>query len=112
MTTRVALLTWAGLLLLVAATVTLAHVPMGIGNTVASFGIAAVKAALILLFFMKLWHGRPLNRLAVGVLILWLGIMFGLTFTDYLTRPEVKMDDLPRDSRTATEAGDQARPAN
>lgn len=98
MTTRVAVLTWVGLLLLVAATVTLAHVPMGIGNTVASFGIAALKAALILLFFMKLWHGRPLNRLAVGVLILFLGILFGLTFTDYLTRPDVIMDHASPDT--------------
>ena len=54
---------------LLAATVTLAYVPMGAGNTVASLGIAAAKAALIMLVYMKLWHGRPLDRLAAGTSI-------------------------------------------
>ncbi|WP_313136391.1 cytochrome C oxidase subunit IV family protein [Paracoccus jeotgali] len=89
MTLRRAILTWLALGLLLAATVALAHVPMGGTNIVVSLGIAAAKAALIMLVYMKLLRGRPLNRLAAGVLILWLSIMFGLTFTDYLTRPEI-----------------------
>ena len=92
MTARAAIVTWGILLLLVAVTVFLAHEPMGAGNTVASFGIAATKAALIMLIYMKLWRGRPLHRLAAGLLILWLGIMMGLTFTDYLTRPQITED--------------------
>lgn len=90
MTAKSALLVWAALSLLLAATVALAYVPMDVGNTVASLGIAAAKAALIMLIYMKLWHGRPLNQLALGTLILWLAFMIGLTFTDYLTRPDIR----------------------
>lgn len=90
MTARNAVLVWAALSLLLAATVALAYVPMGVGNMVASLGIAAAKAALIMLIYMKLWHGRPLDQLAAGVLLLWLAILVGLTFTDYLTRPEIQ----------------------
>lgn len=98
MTIRAAVLTWLGLGLLLAATVVLAQVPMGRWNLVASLGIAAAKAALIMLVYMKLWRGRALNRLAAGVLVLWLAILFGLTFTDYVTRPRIggaELTDLP-----------------
>lgn len=89
MTARSVLLVWAALSALLAATVMLAYVPMAFGNTLASLGIAAAKAALIMLVYMKLWHGRPLNQLALGTLVLWLSILIGLTFTDYLTRPTI-----------------------
>ena len=89
MTLRGALMTWAALALLLTATVILAHVPMGAGNAVASLAIAFAKAALIMLIYMKLWRGPALNQLAAGVLLLWLAVMVGLTFTDYLTRPEI-----------------------
>jgi cytochrome c oxidase subunit IV len=88
-TARTAVLAWAALSVLLAATVTLAYVPMGLGNAVASLGIASLKAALIVLVYMKLRAGRPLDRLAFGTLVLWLAILVGLTFTDYLTRPTI-----------------------
>jgi cytochrome c oxidase subunit IV len=89
-TARSAVLIWAVLSLLLAGTVALAYVPMGVGNALASLGIATAKAALIMLVYMKLWHGRPLDQLALGTLVLWLAILVGLTFTDYLTRPEIR----------------------
>lgn len=89
MTVRGAILTWAALVLLLITTLALAYVPMGLGNTVASLGIAAVKAALIMLIYMKLWRGPALHRFAAAMLGLWLAIMIGITFTDYLTRPKV-----------------------
>ena len=48
-TARRAVLAWAAPSLLLALTVTLAHAPVGAGDTVASFGIAATEAALITL---------------------------------------------------------------
>jgi cytochrome c oxidase subunit IV len=85
-----AVLVWAALSLMLGAMMALAYVPMGVGNTVASVGIAAAKAALIMLVYMKLWHGRPLDQLALGTLVLWLAILIGLTFNDYLIRPEIR----------------------
>lgn len=89
MTVRAAVFAWAGLAALLALTVALALVPMGQGNLLASFGIALAKAAIILLVYMKLWHGSVLNRFAAAILCLWLAILVGLTFVDYLTRPEI-----------------------
>ena len=89
MTARAAVLAWLSLGLLLALTVALACVPMGAGNLVASLAIATVKRASSWLVFMKLWGGRPLNQLAAGVLVVWLAVLIGLTFADYLTRPEI-----------------------
>ena len=49
MTARSAVLVWAALSGLLVLTVALAYVPMGVGNMVARVGIAAAKAALIML---------------------------------------------------------------
>ncbi|HET7410691.1 MAG TPA: cytochrome C oxidase subunit IV family protein [Pararhizobium sp.] len=98
MTAGGAVLAWAALSALLAATVALAYVPMGVGNLAVSLLIATAKAAIIMLVFMKLWRSQPLVRLAAGTLVLWLSILIGLTFTDYLTRPTIEVlaeTDLP-----------------
>ena len=81
------LLVWAALLVLLAATVTSAYVPMGALNTVANLGIAAMKAALVAVFFMGLRRPDPLLRLAAAAALFWLAALFALTFSDVLTRP-------------------------
>jgi cytochrome c oxidase subunit 4 len=48
--------------------------------------IATVKALLIVLYFMHVRHSPPLTRLVVAAGIVWLAIMFALTFADYSTR--------------------------
>ncbi len=74
------------LLVLAGLTTALAFVDLHAWNTVAALGIAAVKAALIMLFFMRLRVDSPLIRLvAVGGLV-WFGIMLGGTLDDVLTR--------------------------
>jgi cytochrome c oxidase subunit IV len=48
--------------------------------------IATVKAMLVILFFMHLWHSSKLTwTVALGSL-LWLAILIGYTLTDYLSR--------------------------
>ncbi len=55
-------------------------------NTIIALTIASFKATLVVLYFM---HVRYSSRL-VGVILIsalfWLGILFALTFSDYLTR--------------------------
>jgi cytochrome c oxidase subunit 4 len=77
---------WIALGLLLAATVTSAYIPLGIFNSVINYAIAAAKAALILLFFMKLKSSSPLVRLASMAGLFWLLFLFALTAADYLTR--------------------------
>jgi cytochrome c oxidase subunit 4 len=77
---------FVALLLLTAATWGVAYLPLGEWHTVLALAIAFAKAALVLLFFMHLLHSTRLTWLCIGAGLFWLGIMFALTFSDYLTR--------------------------
>jgi cytochrome c oxidase subunit IV len=77
---------WLALMGLLAATLVLAYVPLGGFNPVVALGIAAVKAALVAVFFMHLKRPDPLLRLAGCAALLWLFFMFSLTFGDLLSR--------------------------
>jgi cytochrome c oxidase subunit 4 len=83
---RMPLIIWAALLLLLAATVGSAFVPLGPFNAIINIGIAAAKTVLVLLFFMKLRSSSALLRLAALAGVFWLSFMFMLTASDYLTR--------------------------
>jgi cytochrome c oxidase subunit 4 len=48
--------------------------------------IAAAKATLVVLFFMHLWYSPRLTWLVATGSLLWVAIMFALTFADFLTR--------------------------
>ena len=48
--------------------------------------IAAIKGTLIVLFFMHAWTSPRIYWVVIGVGMLWLGILFTLTLSDYLTR--------------------------
>jgi cytochrome c oxidase subunit 4 len=79
-------LVFGGLLVLTLTTVLVASVPLGAWHTTVALAIAVVKASLIVLFFM---HGLESSRLTWMVIVaalLWLAIMLGGTFSDYLTR--------------------------
>lgn len=75
---------WAGLLALLGATVGCALLPLGNWNGVLSLAIAAIKAMLVVLCFMRL-RGLLLVVVMVAPLIA-LALMFGLTHADYATR--------------------------
>ena len=83
---RSLVLTWLALLALVALTLGLAYVPLGAFNIVVALGIAAVKAALVVTIFMKLFRSPVLTRVAAAAGLFWLAILFSLAATDYLTR--------------------------
>lgn len=81
---------WAALMALLALTALLAYVPMGVGNTVASLAIGALKAALVLLLFMELREHHPLPRLAGLATLVWLAILFTLVLADVIARLPVE----------------------
>lgn len=49
-------------------------------------GIGAIKALLVVLFFMHAIHSPRVTALAIVVSISWLTILFVLTMCDYMTR--------------------------
>jgi cytochrome c oxidase subunit 4 len=55
-------------------------------NVILALTIAAVKAVLVVLFFMHVRESGPLTRLFVGAGLLWLLTLIGLTLTDFLSR--------------------------
>ena len=80
------LLVWAGLVLLVLATVGSAYMPMGALNTVANYAIATVKALLVMAFFMHLRRAGALQRIFAAAGFFWLALLLGLMLTDLLVR--------------------------
>jgi cytochrome c oxidase subunit 4 len=79
-------LVWLALLALLAATAASAYIPMGAWNNVANLAISCVKALLVAAFFMHLRRAPALLRLVALAALLWLGLLFGLSWTDYATR--------------------------
>jgi cytochrome c oxidase subunit IV len=77
---------YLALLLLTGLTTAVAFVDLGAMSTVVAVLIAAIKAAIIALFFMHLLHSEHLVRvIGIGALI-WFGFMLTLTIGDYVTR--------------------------
>ena len=84
--TRTYYVIFAALIVLLIATVLVAEVDAGPLNFPLAAAIATIKVVLILLFFMHVRYSTPLIWLVAGAGFLWLAILFGLTFADYLTR--------------------------
>jgi len=79
-------LPFLALLVLVALTTTGSYLPLGTGNFVLAMTIAAIKAALVVLFFMDLREEDTLLRLVALVGVLWLSFLLMLELTDTLSR--------------------------
>ena len=86
MNARTYLINGFALLALLGLTIAAAYVNLGPFNTVAAMSIALAKAVLILLFFMHLRDSKPIIWVFAGAGFFWLGIMFALALSDYLTR--------------------------
>lgn len=82
---------FVALLLLLGVTVWVAELDFGRWNFPIAAGIATIKAVLIMLFFMQVRYSTPLTRLVAVAAILWLAILFGITMSDYMTRPTGQM---------------------
>jgi cytochrome c oxidase subunit 4 len=74
------------LLALLAATAAIAHVPLGIGNLVASLGIAFIKALIVAWVFMSLRDEPGLTRIVACVGVVALAILGSLSLVDFLPR--------------------------
>jgi cytochrome c oxidase subunit 4 len=75
------------LFILTIITVAIARQDLGFMNTPVALGIAMFKASLVVWYFMGVRYNTPLTKVVVVAGLFWLLIMFGLTMSDYLTRP-------------------------
>jgi cytochrome c oxidase subunit 4 len=79
-------LTWLGLMVFLALTLGSSYLPMGPWNTAFNMAISCAKAVLIATFFMHLRHAGALLRIAAITALIWLALLFGLSWSDYGTR--------------------------
>ncbi|HYK90877.1 MAG TPA: cytochrome C oxidase subunit IV family protein [Acidobacteriota bacterium] len=84
---KIYILVFATLIALTISTVGIANVDLGPLNTIAALAIAAIKASLVILFFMHVRYSRPLIGLVVFASLLWLAILITLTLSDFASRP-------------------------
>ncbi len=80
-------LVWGALMAFLAATFASSYVPLGGWNSALNMAISVAKALLIALFFMELRNAGALLRIAAAIGLLWLAILFGLSWTDLGSRP-------------------------
>jgi cytochrome c oxidase subunit 4 len=84
--TRVYYAIFASLMVLTGLTVAVAFVDLKVMNTVVALTIAIVKATLVVLFFMHVKYSTRLTWVVAASGVVWLAIMFSITFADYLSR--------------------------
>jgi cytochrome c oxidase subunit 4 len=84
--TRTYYLIFGALLFLTYLTVQISFFDLGSLNTIAALAIAALKATLVVLFFMHVKYSTRLTKLAVVGGLYWMLILLSLTLSDYLTR--------------------------
>jgi len=80
------LFTAGALLGLLALTIGAAYVNLGPFNTIAAMTISVAKAALIVVFFMEIRERGSVIWIALATGLFWLGIMFALSMSDFMTR--------------------------
>jgi cytochrome c oxidase subunit IV len=83
---RIYILTLVALLGLLALTIASSYLNLGVLNPILTASISVASTGLILLFYMHVRRSKPLLWFFVGAGFFWLGIMFVLAFSDFLTR--------------------------
>jgi cytochrome c oxidase subunit IV len=79
-------LIWLALVVLFGSSLGSAYLPLGTGNITVNLLIAAIMIVLLVSFLMDLKSAKALIRVVAAAGLLWLILMFTLTFNDYLTR--------------------------
>jgi cytochrome c oxidase subunit 4 len=79
---------WIALLAGTFITYKAAFIELGPFNAAVALGIATVKATLVVLFFMHVWHAsEKLTKVVVIAALFFLFLLLGLTMADYISRP-------------------------
>jgi cytochrome c oxidase subunit IV len=80
------ILVFLTLMVLTVVTVAVSKIDLGEFNTLVAMAIAILKATVVILWFMHVIHSPRMTWIIVLSSFLWLGVLFVLTFSDYLTR--------------------------
>jgi cytochrome c oxidase subunit 4 len=80
------LMVFGALMALTIFTVAVAFYDLGNLNVAVALSVAVIKATLVVLFFMHVKYASTITKLVVVSSIVWLGFLFFITLSDYLTR--------------------------
>jgi cytochrome c oxidase subunit 4 len=84
---KIYLMVWAALMALMILTAGLSRINLGEWSTVVALVIAAIKALLVILFFMHVrYESQKITWVFVIAGFFWLAILLLLTMTDYMSR--------------------------
>ena len=72
--------------IVLALTIASSYLDLGTLNLVVTTAISIASTTLIILFYMHVHRSKPLLWVFVGAGFFWLGIMFALALSDFLTR--------------------------
>jgi cytochrome c oxidase subunit 4 len=73
---------FAALIALTGLTVTAAQIDLGNLNLYIALAIAALKASLVVMFFMHLYWDRPFNSMVFVGCLMFVTLFIGITLTD------------------------------
>lgn len=79
---KVLLGVYAGLLVLTIATVAVTGIQFGVFNIWVALGIAVVKAALVVMYFMHLRYDAPFNGMILVIALLFVATFIGIAMLD------------------------------
>lgn len=96
------------LMVLTVITWAITYVDLGEFNLILALAVAITKAMLVIIYFMHLKWSPKLIKVTIGSSVFFLLIMFTLTLSDYLSRPELGLPAFP--TATATGTGSNATP--
>jgi cytochrome c oxidase subunit 4 len=77
---------FGALMVLTLITVAVAFVDLGNFNVLVAMTVAVIKATLVVLFYMHVKYASRTTKLVVISSLVWLGFLFCITLSDYLTR--------------------------
>ncbi|MBE7158772.1 MAG: Caa(3)-type oxidase subunit IV [Rhodospirillales bacterium] len=84
---RTLFLIYLSLVVLLVLTAIGAKLPFSAGtHDLLAYGISVAKTVLIALIFMEMRYNKGVVRVFAGAGLVWLFLLFLLTFNDYLTR--------------------------
>jgi len=95
MPVRTYITVFVGLIVLLAITVSVAFVDLGMLNILVALGIATVKAGLIMAYFMHLRYSSKLMWIFAGLGVFGLVIMILIAMGDYVARGGTIVPEFP-----------------
>jgi len=79
-------LVWIALLVLLGLSAVSSLLALGTFNLVSNFAIAALKAALVVIVFMRIRRSERTVHVAAAAGIVWLALLIALSLSDFLAR--------------------------